>query len=1324
MIRTLHFNGTDNYITLGDQSNAQALVTRSFTIECWVKETLAQEWTCFVGAVTDKGDIEKGWMLGITFDRRFTFGLVTEDSDGITYLKAPQSYAPGVWHHLAGVYDGSEMRLYVDGALVNTATGITGDVVFPAAGTFAVGAFKDVYDFYPYAGYLSDMRLWNVVRSGTEISDNHTLRLDISLQTGLVGYWPLDDAAGTTARDWAETTTGTVMGGEPNWESQADLTLAGYSPAPPAPEILPAENITDSGFTAAWNAVPDVTDYYIDVATDNAFAAVLPAYDNKHVTGLSTVIDGLENETDYFWRVRSENTNGTSLNSTVGSVTTLIATIPTSNFAVNLANSGDFLQVAKVDVMEPLVTQNLTAEVWVRPDLLQAINGYLGVIEDSTDEKKGWLLGSIANKFSFGVSGSTTTGAGATGIITWVSQDTEYTVGEWYHVAGTYDGTTMNLYVNGELVATDTVATGSISYPTLPDPPESNTANFVIGAYLDSGAFHSFRGMIAEACMWSKALTQQEIQDRMDYRADDFATQPDLKGYWPMDKGLGTSATELSNGNNGTFQSSAAWNDAGALSLFRMMDDISQTSSGMSHNLALKEDGTVWAWGSNHSGQLGDGTNIQRVSPVLVEDAAGNYLQGFTQVSAGFFHSLGLKDDGTVWAWGHNYHSQLGIDGVEFRTHAAQVPGLVNITAIETRSNFNLALKNDGTVWAWGRNEKGQLGDGTTTNSFTPVQVQAQTTSGYLENIVAIAAGHQHGVVLLQDETVMTWGANDFHQLGDGTTTDRAIADRLKDQTDTVITGIIGIDAGLSHTLALEKINNNILAWGNNDFGQLGDSAATGERPSLVKNESDIPINGIQNISAGYHHGMAWKADNSALIWGRNDRGQLGDGTVVDNPVPQTVVGEDQNPVTVLSISAGHSHTTALISDNTVFSWGLNTSGQLGNGSTELRDISQIDFSFQTAFAVKKDGTAWAWGFNHDTYYSLGMGHTQELNTPTQMKGINNTGNLENVKTISTLHWNGLALFEDGQVCSWGQNDYGQCGNGTTTTLQYPHYVKDENNTSTLTDIIDIAAGYQHSIALKNDNTIRTWGDNSSGELGIGNSTQSTYPVWPTITDVQAISAGTGFSVALKTDGTVWSWGSPSHVLGRDHNIVSHQIPGQVQGMNGTGVLEEIIAISTGYHHTLALNDDGTVWTWGTNDKGQLGNNSTVNTGQPVQVLRPDGGGLLQEIIAINAGFYHSMALRQDGTIFAWGYNNSGQLGNNPSGSKPYPNQLAPVPVEYATAQGILGRIVALGCGLESSYALDEDGSLWAWGSNGVGELGVGDIAPGGSLVPLRILTF
>lgn len=193
------------------------------------------------------------------------------------------------------------------------------------------------------------------------------------------------------------------------------------------------------------------------------------------------------------------------------------------------------------------------------------------------------------------------------------------------------------------------------------------------------------------------------------------------------------------------------------------ISDVSSASAGGYHMLAARNDHTLWVWGGNATGQLGNGVYYPIYTPVHLSS-----IDSVTQAAGGKFHSLVLKDDGTVWAWGFNTDGQVGAIGAKLeQTTPIQVDFLANVTAIAAGGYHSVALRSDGTVWAWGDNYYGQVGDGSTYNRPTPTQVSG------LSGVIAVAAGSYYTLAVKSDGTVWAWGQNSDGQLGDGTTTHR-----------------------------------------------------------------------------------------------------------------------------------------------------------------------------------------------------------------------------------------------------------------------------------------------------------------------------------------------------------------------------------------------------------------------------------------------------------------------------------------------------------------------------------------------------------------------
>jgi len=388
---------------------------------------------------------------------------------------------------------------------------------------------------------------------------------------------------------------------------------------------------------------------------------------------------------------------------------------------------------------------------------------------------------------------------------------------------------------------------------------------------------------------------------------------------------------------------------------------------GFAHTIALRYDGTVWAWGENIFGQLGDGTTISRHTPVRVQG-----LNNITAISAGGGHTVALKNDGTVWAWGFNGAGHLGDGTTINRSTPVRVQGLSNVIAISAGGDHTVALRNDGTVWAWGWNEDGQLGDGTITHRITPVRLNS------LSNIVAIVGGWEHTAAIRGDGTVWTWGANENGQLGDGTNIRRLAPVRVQN-----INNAVAISAGSWHTVAIRS-NGTVSAWGANNGGQLGDGT-TIERRTPVQVQG---LNNVVTITAGNEYSIAIRDNGTVWTWGWNGNGQFGNGTTTARNIPVQVHGFGD----VMTISTGVWHTIAIRNDGTVWTCGWNELGKLGDGTAidrrtpvQVRGVGGVGFLNLLPTLIP----IWSTNTNSITFPSLTAGYTAQA---AQTTNITNSG--------------------------------------------------------------------------------------------------------------------------------------------------------------------------------------------------------------------------------------------------------------------------------------------------------------------------------------------
>ncbi len=515
---------------------------------------------------------------------------------------------------------------------------------------------------------------------------------------------------------------------------------------------------------------------------------------------------------------------------------------------------------------------------------------------------------------------------------------------------------------------------------------------------------------------------------------------------------------------------------------------VTAIAAGRSHTCALTSAGGVACWGSNSFGQLGDGASTQRLTPMAVSGLAS----GVAAITAGVYHSCALTSAGGVQCWGYNGYGQLG-DGTQTnRLTPVAVSGLSSgVAAIAAGAYHTCALTTGGAVLCWGYNGYGQLGDGSTTQRLTPVWV-----SGLTSGVAAIAAGGYHSCALTSAGWALCWGENYDGQLGDGSFTDRL--------TPVGVSGLWGgvaaITAGNQHSCALTSAGG-VQCWGYNEFGQLGYGGTYlwQATPVTVSGLST----GVATLDAGWGHTCALASTGGVQCWGRNDSGQLGDGSTTNRYTPVAVSGLTSG---VRAISAGGYHSCALAMTNEAKCWGWNAYGQLGDGTTtsqltpvavagftageEAAGVTAIVAGDSHTCALTSVGGVRCWGRNGNG--QVGDGTTTDRLAPVAVSGLTS-----GVAVIATGSNHSCALTNGGGVKCWGYNVLGQLGDGTQTDRLTPVAVSGLGS-----GVTAIAAGGAHSCALTSAGGVQCWGYNTYGQLGdgtAGNWRAQPAPAWPSV---------------------------------------------------------------------------------------------------------------------------------------------------------------------------------------------------------------------------------
>ncbi len=375
-------------------------------------------------------------------------------------------------------------------------------------------------------------------------------------------------------------------------------------------------------------------------------------------------------------------------------------------------------------------------------------------------------------------------------------------------------------------------------------------------------------------------------------------------------------------------------------------------------------------------------------------------------------------------------------------------------------------------------------------------------------------------------------------------------------------------------------------------------------------------------------------------------------------------------PLDAGTCGGGSDHSVYVLSDGRVAVCGKNPEGRLGlNTQTTYEDTLRLVVNTAATvplsnvlgvaaghghvLALQSDGAVLAWG--RSDYGATGQGNTTHLKKPAPVKDAAGTGTLTGIASIGAGPYHSFALGQDGKVWGWGLNDKSQLGDGSTTSRTLPVRVHGIGGSGHLTGVTHISGGGRHSAAITYDSRVLTWGDNSKGELGNGTYNNRTYPDYVVgaggsglLSNITQVAACERFTIALASDGTVWSWGQNwARQLG-DGTTTDRTTPVHVVGTNGTGQLSGIVAIAAGESHTLALGSDGTLYAWGMNDYGQLGDPDYASgTSVPIPVKTPAGdvpftlaGG------QIGCGWKHSIAMAGGHTAYAWGNNAYASLGD------------------------------------------------------------------------------
>jgi len=832
-------------------------------------------------------------------------------------------------------------------------------------------------------------------------------------------------------------------------------------------------------------------------------------------------------------------------------------------------------------------------------------------------------------------------------------------------------------------------------------------------------------------------------------------------------------------------------------------EPIKEISEGTSHSTFLSKTGKIYSIGTNTYGELGNGTKTDLSGKVAqVKTDENTVLENIIEVKSGDNYNVAVSKDGKIYTWGSNENDKQGRNDYSYYIFAVENPNMENvITASSGYSHTTYADKN-GVVYAVGKGDYGQLGNRQTNSYSTPVVVGDYLIDLSTNNIqiavneAAQLEGNIKNFNIIYDKTSkITYKNNDTSVIK--TTSAKQ---NVSGNYETLVTGrkigttsitaqsqngeavaVIQVEVipeqteikpqvsvGGSHTISL-RANGTVWTWGQNTYGQLGtNDTISRDNPVQVTFDGNAKI---KMISAGKDYSLALDTNGNVWGWGKNTYYEIDQVSSTKILKPRKFAKLSN----IIKITAGINTSVMLAEDGTIYTYGLNSDGQAGTGDYTQRAVYKANYDMQNVIdisagsghvmALKLDGTVWVTGSNR--YGQLGINNKFVSEKATYQK----VDLPEAIAYIQTGENSCFAISTTGNVYAWGANYYGQLGLNDKENRYAPVKVED------LSDIREISSGINHTIARDGNSYSYVTGTNKQGELGIGNNTPKViFERINTLNNIMDIAAGENYTVASLKDGSVWAWGDYNHgdeslksktkstvpvKIGSDNvslkeleitlkveeqkqldisgefvfnliydtqsssdftyeslnnDIVTVDRDGNIRGMREgtTWVIardiknnRELVAIvkvigkentvapkvEAGNNFAVALKADGTVWTWGYNGQGELGNANMETSKVPTKTAME---GIYKDI---KTGESFTLALKDDGTVWGFGSNSKGQLASTNISYNNIPMQI----------KG-LTDIVQIAAGKDYGLALDSYGALYGWGENLAGQLGLNNI--------------
>jgi alpha-tubulin suppressor-like RCC1 family protein len=712
---------------------------------------------------------------------------------------------------------------------------------------------------------------------------------------------------------------------------------------------------------------------------------------------------------------------------------------------------------------------------------------------------------------------------------------------------------------------------------------------------------------------------------------------------------------------------------------------------------AIKNDGSLWTCGYNSHGELGD-INFgisPRSSPIQVPGT-------WSKLTTGRHHVNAIKSDGSLWGWGHNNYGQLGVNNTINYSSPIQIPGTWVDVAGAGYSTY--AIKTGGTLWAWGHGSRGanhsNLGNNTTTNVSSPVQL------GALSAWTDVWACDTFGWARKSDGTIWGWGRNNGRVLGVTNTSPspgvinppNKAYEEYMNLSSPIQVMASGANTWNKIMLAPDRVylinsSNKLFGMGMDEQYRVVDFGSRPASPIQIPGSWKY-VRSTQSITFGI------KTDGTLWHWGYGGWGQGGNLYNIDHASP-IQVGSDSDWESVASSYHG---VYGKKTNGNLYSWGHNNHGQLGlNNTTSYSSPVQIPGTWKTisttygnegwqnregtvyhVLATKSDDTLWGWG--HNSHGEVRGDWSRKTSSPIQYASP--SGKVWTSLATNYVR-NAYGVNTSGELWSFGgRNDYGQLGQSDRTYRSSPIQIP-----GTTWD--QVQAGGHHVHALQTNDSFWSWGHNNHGQLGLNNTINYSSPV-QVPGNIRNFHTFRDHSTYVRTDSNMFYMGYNNHGQIGDNSVVPRSSPIQI-GSN------QWRQSSCGFQHSAAVRNDGTLWAWGVNNYGQLGVNDLTHRSSPIQI------GTLSTWSTTHCGYNQTFAIKLDGTLWAWGQNTDGQLGVNTA----IPNYSSPVQIPGNTWNSVTVRDQYENdnndrghYGVIQVYATRSDNSLWAWGKGYNHQLG------------------